>query len=148
MFMIFLWISPKIFAFAVNFMVLVCTGVIGVFFFTLYLGPILIHSPHFKNLLKKRRIVHWFVIGLSFIVGVNFIRILYSHICATARTSNDFNQHYFFVKPLNNMANFNVFFIVVQIILCIVCLFLFTLQQEAWTISVMGIILNCVLLLF
>lgn len=52
MFMIFLWISPKIFAFSINFMDLVCTGVLGVFFYTLYLGPILIHSPHFKSLMK------------------------------------------------------------------------------------------------
>ena len=83
MFMIFLWISPKIFAFSVNFMVLVCTGVLGIFFYTLYMNPILIHSPHFKSLAKSRKCVFIFVIGMSFIVGVNFNRLLYSSICAT-----------------------------------------------------------------
>lgn len=76
------------------------------------------------------------------------MRILYAHICGTTKTNNDFNHHYFFVKPLNNIANFNVFFLIVQVILCIVSLFLFTIQQEAFTIAVMGIILNLLLFIF
>lgn len=148
MFMIFLWISPKIFAFSVNFMVLVCTGVLGIFFYTLYMNPILIHSPHFQALAKSRKCVFIFVIGVSFIVGVNFNRLLYSSICGTARTTNDFNVHYFFVKPLNNLANFNVFFLFIQIILCAVCVWIFTMNQEAWTIAVMGLVLNLTLIIF
>ena len=37
MFMFYLWFSPKILAFSINFMVLVCTGVLAIFFHTLYL---------------------------------------------------------------------------------------------------------------
>jgi len=41
------------------------------------------------------------------------VRLLYSSICGTIRTNTELNQHYFFVKPLNNLANFNVFFLVI-----------------------------------
>ena len=48
-----LWASTKVFSFAVCFMDLVSTAVLGIFFYNLFLQPILVHSPHFKTLYKQ-----------------------------------------------------------------------------------------------
>ena len=146
MFLGYLWFSPKILAFSVNFMVLVCTSVVGIFFYTLYLQPILIHSPHFKGLMKAKKCAFIFVIGGSFVFGVNFVRILYARVFGSKGTANDFNDHYFFVKPLNTLANFNIIFLAIQIVLCMVTLFIFVVSNGAWTIGIMGIALNFALI--
>lgn len=143
-----LWVSTKIFIFSLAFMNLVCTGVLGIFFFTLYMQPILVHSPHFKNLRSTYKLTYLFVIISSFIVGPNFIRLIYCKVFGTRSTSSDFNQHYFFVKPLNTIANFNLIFIGIHVLICIITLFSFPLSKDAWTIGAMGIALNLTLVIF
>jgi hypothetical protein len=44
----------------------------------------------------------------SFIVGANFVRLIYSSVFGTLSTSADFTSQYFFVKPLNIIANFTL----------------------------------------
>ena len=143
-----LWASAKIFSFAICFMDVVTTGVLGVFFYNLFLEPIFIHSPHFRNQYKLFKISYLTVISISFIVGVNFVRLIYSKVFGTLSTSASFTDHYFFVKPLNNMANFTLILTAVQIILCIVTLFEFSVGQDAWMLAVCGLIINFILALF
>lgn len=73
-----LWASTKVFAFAVCFMNIVSTSVLGIFFYNLFFQPIIVHSPHFRTLYKKRKCFFLTMIGCSFVFGANFIRILYS----------------------------------------------------------------------
>jgi hypothetical protein len=143
-----LWASAKIFSFAVCFMNIVTTGVLGVFFYNLFLEPIFIHSPHFRNQYKAHKITFLGIIWSSFIVGVNFVRLIYSKVFGTVSTSATFNAHYFFVKPLNNMANFTLILTGFQIILCIVTMFEFSVGEDAWMLSVCGLIINFILVLF
>lgn len=143
-----LWASAKIFSFAICFMIIVTTGVLGVFFYNLFLEPIFIHSPHFRNQYKSYKITFLGIIWTSFIVGVNFSRLIYSKVFGTISTSAEFTSHYFFVKPLNNMANFTLILTGVEIILCLVNLFEFSVGQDAWMLSVCGLVLNFILVLF
>ena len=143
-----LWASAKIFAFAVCFMNIVTTGVLGVFFYNLFLEPIFIHSPHFRNQYKAHKVTYLSIIITSFIVGVNFVRLIYAKVFGTLSTAAAFSAHYFFVKPLNNVANFTLVLTAFQVILCIVVLFEFTVGQDAWMLAVLGLIINFVLSLF
>lgn len=143
-----LWASSKIFSFAVCFMDIVTTGVLGVFFYNLFLEPIFTHSPYFRHLYKNFKVTFVALIICSFVFGVNFIRIIYSKIFGTLSTAADFTSHLFFVKPLNNMANFTAVLTIVQVILCIVVLFEFTVGTDAWALSVFGLIMNFILVLF
>ena len=61
--------------------------------------------------------------------------------------SNDFNEHYFFVKPLNNIANFTIILTCIHAILCMVVLFQFTIGQAAWSLGVIGIVFNFALII-
>jgi len=88
------------------------------------------------------------MIGCSFVFGANFIRVLYSRSFGTLRTSTDLNAHYFFVKPLNNIANFTLIHTGIQVILCAVNLYLFLIGDEAWSLSVLGIVINLTLFVF
>mmetsp|Transcript_23045 Transcript_23045/g.22912 ORF Transcript_23045/g.22912 Transcript_23045/m.22912 type:complete len:166 (+) Transcript_23045:3124-3621(+) len=142
-----LWAAAKIFSFAVCFMDIVTTGVLGVFFYNLFLEPIFIHSPHFRNQYRKFKISYLLIISTSFIVGVNFVRIIYSRAFGTLSTSASFSDHYFFVKPLNNIANFTLVLTIIEIILCIVTIFEFAVGQDAWMLAVMGLIFNFILIL-
>jgi hypothetical protein len=75
--LVYLWMSTKVFAFAICFMDIVATSVIGIFFYSLFLNPVLIHSPHFRNHYNKFSCeLNMIVVG-SIIVGVNFIRLIY-----------------------------------------------------------------------
>lgn len=125
-----------------------CTGVLGVFFHFLYLEPIFVHSPHFKAKFKEYKKSFIAIIIGSFIVGVNFVRIIYSRIFGTMSTSAEFNAHYFFVKPLNNVANFTMIFNGIDLILNIVVLFQFQVGDDAWALAVFSMANNCLLGLF
>jgi hypothetical protein len=143
-----LWASAKIFSFAICFMNIITTGVLGLFFFNLFLEPIFIHSPHFRNKYRANKITFLGIIWTSFIVGVNFVRLIYSKVFGSTSTSAQFQNHYFFVKPLNNMANFTLILTAVEILLCIVNLFEFSVGQDAMMLSVSGLIINFILALF
>jgi hypothetical protein len=138
-----------VFAFAVCFMNLVSTSVLGVFFYNLYFAPIILtHSPHFKSVYKQNKILYWILIVSTFLFGVNFIRIITSRVFGTLSTTNQLNNQYFYQKPLNNMANFTLIYTVLQAILCAVCLYLFILGQDAWSQAALGIIINLTLVIF
>ena len=143
-----LWVSTKIFSFAVCFMDLISTGVLGMFFFNLFLQPILIHSPYFRTQFKSRRCAFYSIIGISYIVGPNFYRLLYSRVFGSKCMANEFNEYYFFVKPMNNIANFTLILTVIQAILCMINLFNFSIGEDTWGLSVLGIILNGTMIIF
>jgi len=137
-----LWAAAKIFSFALCFMNIACTGVLGIFFYFLYLEPIFIHSPHFKKKLNEYKKTMLAIIITSFVVGVNFVRLIYSKIFGTSSTSVDFNAHYFFVKPLNTIANFTVIFNVLDVILSIIVIFDFNVGNDAWALAVFSMAMN------
>ena len=143
-----LWASSKIFSFAVWFMDLITTGVLGVFFYNLFLDPIFTHSPYFRSMYKRHKVTYLGLIISSFVFGVNFVRLIYSKVFGTISTSAEFTSQLFFVKPLNNMANFTLILTWAQIILCIVVLFDFVVGNDAWGLGVFGLILNFLLALF
>lgn len=143
-----LWVSTQVFAFAICFMNIVANAVLGIFFYNLFLSPILTHSPHFRTLYKTNKKTFIFVIIGTFFFGANWIRLLYSKIFGTITTANEFNAHYFFVKPLNNISNFTLAINFIQMILCIACLIIFTLGKDAWMIGLMGLMLNLLLAIF
>ena len=143
-----LWASSKIFSFAVCFMDLITTGVLGVFFYNLFLDPIFTHSPYFRSMYKRFKITYLSLIIWSFMFGVNFVRLIYSRVFGTISTSAEFASQLFFVKPLNNMANFTLILTCAQIILCIVVLFDFVLGNDAWALGVFGLGINFLLALF
>jgi len=68
-----LWASTKVFAFAVCFMNIVSTAVLGIFFYNLFFQPIIVHSPHFRTLYKKRKFFFMAIVTGAFIFGANFI---------------------------------------------------------------------------
>jgi hypothetical protein len=127
---------------------IVVTAVLGIFFYNLFLQPILTHSPHFRTLLRENKITFWAIIGSSFVFGVNFIRFLYCRSFGCKSVWNDFNEQFFFVKPLNNMANFTVIMSAIQFILNFVVLFSFPIGKDAWTLAIFGLGLNAFLCLF
>jgi hypothetical protein len=137
-----LWAAAKVFTFALCFMNMACTGVLGVFFYFLFLEPIFVHSPHFKQKFSEYRKTMLAIIITSFIVGVNFIRLIYARIFGTLSTASDFNIHYFFVKPLNTVANFTIIFNFFDIILCIVVLFQFNVGNDAWALAVFTMVMD------
>lgn len=143
-----LWAAAKVFTFALCFMNIACTGVLGIFFHFLFLEPIFVHSPHFKAKFKEYKRTFIAIIITSFVVGVNFVRIIYARIFGTMSTSSNFNIHYFFVKPLNNVANFTLIFNGIDIILCIIVLFDFTVGNDAWALAVFTMANDCLLSLF
>jgi O-antigen/teichoic acid export membrane protein len=57
-------------------------------------------------------------------------------------------MYYFFVKPLNNMANLNVIITTVQFLLCFACLFVFIAGTDEWVLGLIGMAVNAVLILF
>jgi hypothetical protein len=140
--------STKVFSFAICFMDIIVTAAIGIFFFSLFLSPILVHSPHFRNHYKKFGCELNVIVYGSFIVGVNFIRLIYCRICAKKATWTDLNEYYFFVKPLNNMANLNVIITAIQFVLCFSCLFIFITGSDEWVLGLIGMIINAILILF
>jgi hypothetical protein len=79
---------------------------------------------------------------------VNFVRLLYSRVFGTTSTSSSFNEHYFFVKPLNNMANFTMIFNGIDIILSIIVIFDFNVGSDAWALAVFTMANNCLLGIF
>jgi len=127
---------------------IITTGVLGVFFYNLFLEPIFIHSPHFRNQYNAHKKTFLGIIITSFFVGVNFVRLVYSKVFGTVSTAAQLNSHYFFVKPLNNMANFTLILTSFEIVLCIVCLFEFNVGDDAWMLSVVGMVFNFVLAIF
>mmetsp|Transcript_1640 Transcript_1640/g.1813 ORF Transcript_1640/g.1813 Transcript_1640/m.1813 type:complete len:216 (+) Transcript_1640:911-1558(+) len=143
-----LWAAAKVFTFALSFMNIACTGVLGIFFYFLYLEPIFIHSPHFKLKFNEYKKTMLAIIITSFVVGVNFVRLIYARIFGTSSTGVDFNIHYFFVKPLNTVANFTIVFNAIDMILCIIVLFDFNVGNDAWALSVFQMIINGVMCLF
>ena len=115
---------------------IVTTGLLGVFFFNLFLEPIVTHSPYFKHLHKVFRTTYLSIVYISFVVGVNFVRLIYSKVFGSISTAAGFADHYFFVKPLNNMANFTLIFTGFQIFLWIVTLLEFAVGQDVWMLAV------------
>ena len=142
-----LWASTSVFSFAVCFMDIVATAVLGIFFYNLFLQPILIHSPHFRTIFKEFKKTYYFIIGTSFVVGVNFIRLLFARIYGTKSTSAELNQYTFFLKPLNNMANFTAILTAIQTLLCAVLIGTVGFGKDAWTLAVFGLALNLFLVL-
>jgi len=112
-----LWAAAKTFTFALCFMNIACTAVLGIFFHFLFLEPIFIHSPHFRTRFNKFKKTFSTIIIMSCIFGVNFVRLIYARVFGTTSTSSSFNSHYFFVKPLNNVANFTMIFNGIDMIL-------------------------------
>jgi len=143
-----LWASARVFTFALSFMNITCTGVLGIFFNFLYLEPIFIHSPYFKAKFTEYKKTMLMIIITSFIVGVNFMRLIYSKIFGTKATSVDFNAYYFFVKPLNTVANFTTVFNGIDIVLSIIVLFDFNVGTDAWALAVFTMFTNFLCCLF
>jgi hypothetical protein len=127
---------------------IVVTSVIGIFFYNLFLQPILIHSPHFRTMYQEYDDTFNFLIGGSFFVGVNFIRLIYCRVFGLRLTWNDFNQQFFFVKPLNNMSNFTAILTAIQFLLNFVVLFEFPLGEDAWILGIFGMVFNSILIMF
>ena len=88
------------------------------------------------------------IIITSWIVGVNFVRLIWARVFGTESTSSDLNTHYFFVKPLNNLANFTLIFNGLGIIQSIVVLFQLTIGYDAWALAVFTMAGDCGLVLF
>jgi hypothetical protein len=143
-----LWAAAKVFTFALCFMNIACTGVLGVFFYFLYLEPIFVHSPHFKEQFAKYKKSMLTIIISSFVFGVNFVRLIYAKVFGTASTSSNFSAHYFFVKPLNNVANLTLIFTGLDVILCMIVLFDFNVGNDAWALAVFTMANDFVLILF
>mmetsp|Transcript_27141 Transcript_27141/g.31317 ORF Transcript_27141/g.31317 Transcript_27141/m.31317 type:complete len:172 (-) Transcript_27141:122-637(-) len=143
-----LWAASQVFAFAICFMDIATTGVLGAFFYFLFLEPIFVHLPTFRASYVQYKMTFLSIIIVSFVVGVNFVRLIYSKIFGTLSTSTAFSTHIFFVKPLNNMANFTLILTGIQIILCIIVLFQFSVGKDAWALAVFGLASNFILALF
>lgn len=111
-----LWAFGKVFSFGTNFMNIVCTQLLAIFFYTLFLKPILSFSPHFRNHFNGHKKIFTGIIWASFIVGVNFIRLLHSSAFGSGATSAGLNNHYFFLKPLNIMSCLTLVFTGFQIV--------------------------------
>lgn len=74
-----MWFKSNVFALAVCFMNLIATCEIAVFFNFLFMSPIYAHSPHFRTLYKKFRTSYNTVTCLSYLSGVNLMRLLCSN---------------------------------------------------------------------
>ncbi|CAI2359515.1 unnamed protein product [Moneuplotes crassus] len=140
-----LWVSTKVFSFAICFMDITGTAILGLFFYNLYLEPIFLHSPHFRSLFKQYKVTYLFVLSVSFLTGVNFSRLLYARSFGCLATGGSYTEHYFFVKPLNTMANFTLALTGVQIVLCVVSIFEFGVGQDVWMLAVIGLGVNLAL---
>jgi hypothetical protein len=143
-----LWLTSQIFIFAVCFMALLSTSVFGIFLYYLFIQPILLHSPHFRNLAKKRKFTYFFIQLGTFIIGPNFYRFSYSRVFGTLSTSNDLNKQIYFVQPMNNVAMFTIVLTGIMAGLNIVCLFVFRIGDDIWNLSVLGLLINLTMIIF
>ena len=112
-----LWSAAKVITFSVCLLNITATGLIGIFFYVLYLEPIFTYSAHFGNLFRILKWAYVPIIFFSSIVGVNFTRLMYSGVLGLMSIAAGFTKLDLFVRPLNTMANFTLFFTVAQIII-------------------------------
>lgn len=120
----------------------------AVFFYFLYLEPIFIHSPHFKEMKAKYKKTFNGLVITSWITGVNFIRLIYCSVFGTESTSTELHTHYFFVKPLNTVANITMVFNGIDVIAAIIVIFEYQVGRDAWALAIFTMIGNAVLCLF
>ena len=143
-----LWAAAEVFTFALTFMNIACTGILSVLFYFTYLEPIFVHSPSFKTMRSKYKKTFTAIIILSWGIGVNFVRLLFCGVFGTKSTRSDLHTHYFFIKPLNNIANMTLIFNAIDIVSGIITIFSFTVGNDAWALAVFTMCGNCVLCLF
>lgn len=143
-----LWAYAEVFTFALTFMNIACTSVLSLFFYFLFMEPIFIHSPHFKTIKETYKKTFLGLVITSWIVGVNFIRLIFCSVFATKSTTTDLHSQGFFVRPLNNMANITMVFNGIDFVSCMVVLFSFTVGNDAWALAVFAASGDCVLCLF
>lgn len=102
-----------VFPLSVCFMNLVATSSLGLFFNLLFMTPIYAHSPHFRALWRTHhRKTYWVIEWLSYLAGVNVMRLLSSGFMKFPALSSDLNKWKFFMLPLNLMSNYTIVFTV------------------------------------
>ena len=105
--------TTGVFPLSVCFMNIVATSSLGLFFNLLFMTPIYAHSPHFRQLWKvNNRRAYMVVEWLSYLAGVNSMRLLYSGFMGLKSLNSDINNWKFFSVPLNMMSNYTLIFTV------------------------------------
>ena len=102
-----------VFPLAVCFMNIIATSSLGLFFNLLFMTPIYAHSPHFRTMWKtKHRKLFLTTEWISYLAGVNCMRLLSSGFMKIKGFSTDLNNWKFYAVPLNMMSNYTLLFTV------------------------------------
>ena len=135
-----------VFPLAGCFMNIVATSSLGLFFNLLFMTPIYAHSPKFRNLWKTQypnsySTVEW----LTYIAGVNCMRLLSSSFMGMKAFSSDINDYKFFLVPLNLVSNYTLLFSCLQLILDIFMILYLPPNDDIFTLAALGLGLNAIL---
>ena len=132
-----------VFPIAITFMNIIATSSLGLFFNLLFMTPIYAHSAKFRHLWKQAHptafaTVEW----LSYIAGVNCMRLLSSNFLGLPGLNSDLNNYKFYQVPLNLVSNYTVIFTGVQLILDIVLVLELSPSDDAFALACLGLVLN------
>jgi hypothetical protein len=138
--------STGVFPIAVTFTNIIATSSLGLFFNLLFMTPIYAHSPKFRHLWKKQYPVAFATVEwLSYIAGVNLMRLLSSNFLGLPGLNSDLHNQKFFQVPLNLVSNYTLLFTGAQLILDIVLLLALATSDDAFALSALGLCLNALL---
>lgn len=135
-----------VFPLSVCFMNLVATSSLGLFFNLLFMTPIYAHSPHFRVLWKQHhRGAYRFTEWMTYLGGVNVMRLLCSGFFGSKAYTSDLNTWKFFMVPLNLMSNYTLLFTLSQLALDTFVILFLAVSDDAFVLAAMGLGLNTLL---